>query len=183
MAPEIEALGTKFVGPPSAAVSTLTNKLNLYERFKNNPIVKLPQYLVPSSLDEFIRMARDMGYPRRDLCFKPQQSKGSRGFRILTERFSKRNLLLEQKPTARYMSLDEFAGIFANDPDFPALLLMEVVGGEELDCMGLTYNGEALLCTVKTRESHRWGVIDRGGLVRRPEVVDVMKAITADLGL
>ena len=39
---------------------------------------------------------------------------------------------------------------------------MEVVAGEEVDCMAVAYQGEALLCTVKSRELHRWGVIDRG---------------------
>ena len=183
MADEIEALGTKFIGPPKQTIATLTNKLRLYERFTDNRAVKIPKYLVPTSVDEFVKMARELGYPKRDVCFKPHRSKGSRGFRILTERFSKRELLLEHKPTARYMSLDEFVGIFREDPNFPELLLMEVVAGEELDCMGIAYNGEALLCTVKTRESHRWGVIDRGELVRRPETVETMKEISRELGL
>ena len=61
-----------------------------------------------------------MGYPQRDLCFKPYRSKGTRGFRILSEKQSKRDLLLNQKPTARYMALGEFESIFEGDPDFPS---------------------------------------------------------------
>jgi hypothetical protein len=48
---------------------------------------------------------------------------------------------------------------------------MEVASGEECDVMTIAYKGEALLTTVKSRESHRWGVIDRGELIDRPELV------------
>jgi len=147
------------------------------------PGVKIPEYATPATLQEFVDTARAMGYPNRDLCFKPHQSKGTRGFRILSEKQSKRDLLLNHKPTARYMSLEEFVSIFDGDPDFPQLLLMEVVAGEEFDCMAVTYEGQALLCTVKSRESHRWGVIDRGELVRRPEIVSIMEEITENLSL
>lgn len=180
---EIEAMGTKFIGPSAEAVAVLTNKRKLYDRFRDVPGVKVPEYATPANLREFVDTAHAMGYPKRDLCFKPHQSKGTRGFRILTESHSKRDLLLNHKPTARYMSLGEFVSIFEGDPDFPQLLLMEVVTGEEVDCMAVAHKGEALLCTVKSRESHRWGVIDRGELVRRPEIVAIMEKITSNLEL
>ena len=179
---EIEAMGTKFIGPSAEAVAVLTNKRKLYDRFRDVPGVKVPEYATPTTLQEFVDTAHAMGYPNRDLCFKPHQSKGTRGFRILTEKFSKRDLLLNHKPTARYMSLGEFVSIFEGDPDFPQLLLMEVVAGEEVDCMAVAYEGEALLCTVKSRESHRWGVIDRGELISRPEIVETMEVITRESG-
>jgi carbamoylphosphate synthase large subunit len=180
---EIEAMGTKFIGPSAEAVAVLTNKRKLYDRFRDVAAVKVPEYSTPETLQEFIDTAHAMGYPNRDLCFKPHQSKGTRGFRILTESQSKRDLLLNHKPTARYMSLGEFVSIFEDDPDFPQLLLMEVVAGEEVDCMAVAHRGEALLCTVKSRESHRWGVIDRGELLRRPGIVAKMEEITRNLEL
>ena len=60
------------------------------------------------------------------------------------------------------MTLDDFVSIFRDAPDFPKLLLMEVATGEEVDLMTLAHDGQALLTTCKSRESNRWGVIDRG---------------------
>lgn len=171
MAPEIEALGCKVLASDPAAIEMADNKHTLYTILKDTPGVQVPGFLAPASLDEFVRMARDLGYPGRDICFKPHVSKGSRGFRILSERFDRRDLLLNHKPTARYMTLAEFAEIFRDAPEFPRLLLMEMAEGEECDVMTLAYGGEALLTTVKSRESHRWGVIDRGELIHRPELV------------
>lgn len=183
MRDEIEALGARVIAPSADAVELLTNKRKLYDRFRDIDGVKVPEYQTPSNLQEFIDAAHSMGHPDRDLCFKPHQSKGTRGFRILTDKQSKRDLLLNQKPTARFMALEEFVAIFEDDPDFPELLLMEVVAGEEFDCMSVSFEGDALTCTVKSRESHRWGVIDRGELVHRPDIMDMMKIISRELDL
>ncbi len=170
MKEELEALGTVVICPSAGAVDTANNKFKLFSTLKKVDGVEVPEFVSPGSLKEFVSLARDMGYPNRDLCFKPHVSKGSRGFRILSERFDRRDLLLNHKPTALYMTLDEIQSIFRNSDEFPSLLLMEVVTGEEIDLMPIGYGGGALRPTRKPREPHRWGVIDRGELVERPEL-------------
>jgi carbamoyl-phosphate synthase large subunit len=168
---EIEALGTVVLASDPQAIEIANNKFLLYSALKGVAGVEVPDFRAPSSFDEFLDAARDMGYPDRNLCFKPHVSKGSRGFRILSESFDRRDLLLNHKPVSRYMTMEEFRSIFGGSPDFPKLLLMEVASGEECDVMALAYEGEALLVTAKSRESHRWGVIDRGEHIERPELV------------
>lgn len=174
---EMEAIGTKVLVSDAGVIRDADNKHTLFTTFKDVDAVGVPEFCSPANLDEFVEAARDMGYPERDLCFKPHVSKGSRGFRVLSERFSRRDLLLNHKPTARYMTLDEFASIFRDAPDFPDLLLMEVAEGEECDVMTIGYKGDALLTTVKSRESHRWGIIDRGELIDRPELVEATREV------
>jgi carbamoyl-phosphate synthase large subunit len=170
-AKELEALGTRVLVSDPVALETANNKFKLYSVLEKTEGVSVPEFKSPSTLDEFVAMAYEMGYPERDLCFKPHIAKGSRGFRILSEKFDRRDLLLNHKPTARYMNLAEFQSIFQNtSDDFPKLLLMEHLTGEECDLMTIAYNGEALLTTVKSRESHRWGIIDRGELISRPDI-------------
>lgn len=167
---EIEAEGTACICSSAETIEVADNKYTLFQTVSRIDPSYVPEYYWPKTLDEFVETARKMGYPDRDVCFKPHVGKGSRGFRVLTERFSKRDLLLNHKPISRYMSLDEFVTIFRNEPDFPTLMLMEVASGEEIDAMTIGYRGEALLSTYKTRESDRWGIIDKGELVRRPEI-------------
>jgi len=135
MRKEIEDLGTVVVASDPDAIETANNKYLLYSTLKGVPDVQVPEFRTPSTLEEFVAVAREMGYPGRDLCFKPHVSKGSRGFRILSEKFDRRDLLLNHKPTAVYMSMEEFRSIFGGGPDFPRLLLMEVASGEECDVM------------------------------------------------
>lgn len=183
MKDEIEALGAKVLAPDVDILNIADNKYSLYKSLQGIKDVKVPDFCSPKSLDEFVKMAYAMGYPKKNLCFKPHISKGSRGFRVLTEQFDQRDLLLNHKPTARYMSLDEFISIFKNSDDFPNLLLMEVAEGEEVDAMTIGYSGEALLTTVKSRESHRWGIIDKGRHVDRPNIVKAVKAIIKKIPL
>ncbi len=179
----IEELGTRVCGSDSAALEIATNKLALYGRLQAVAADLVPEFRAPADLDQFVDMVRAMGYPERELCFKPHRGKGTRGFRILSERFDRRDLLLNHKPVSRYMTLDEFVSIFRDSPTFPSLLLMEVVTGEECDAMTLAYRGEALLTTVKARESHRWGVIDRGELIDRPALVARTRTIIREIPL
>jgi|TARA_B100000315_G_scaffold257185_1_gene305168 carbamoyl-phosphate synthase large subunit len=183
MRADIEAMGITVVGSDADLIELADNKFRLYGEIAEIDGDLAPRHTSPATLEEFIARAEEMGYPARDLCFKPHVSKGSRGFRILSQNVDRRDQLLNQKPTARYMSLDEFSSIFRDAPDFPKLLLMEVMQGEECDVMTIGYQGEALLTTVKSRESHRWGVIDKGELIERPELVEKTAAIIARIPL
>lgn len=183
MKAEIEAMGTKVICSDSDAIELVNNKYQLYQTLKDVPGVDIPEHAWPKSLDEFVETARAMGYPQREVCFKPHVSKGSRGFRVLSERFDRADLLLNHKPTARYMALDEFISIFKGRAQFPDLMLMEVATGEEHDAMTIAWKKEALLTTVKSRESHRWGIIDKGAHVDRPEIVDRVRRIIGQVDL
>jgi predicted ATP-grasp superfamily ATP-dependent carboligase len=74
------------------------------------------------------------------------------------------------------MSLDEFSEIFKNGR-FPELIVMEVVEGTDYDAMCLADEGIPLLTTIKTREASRWGVIVKGELVERPDLVEICEKI------
>ena len=163
-------------------ISIAANKYEVYSLLREKGL-PVPEFCYPRSLEEFVKAAMDMGYPKRKLCFKPHVSKGSRGFRILDESISRKDLLLNHKPESRYMSLQEFEGIFEGEGVFPDLLLMEVVEGVEYDAMSLCYKGDSLIVTIKTREQTRWGIITLGELVNAPEIVSLVDQIISTIPL
>ena len=73
--------------------------------------------------------------------------------------------------------------IFKKEKEFPKFLLMEKVSGSEYDAMALCFKGETLLVTVKSREKQRWGVISKGELVNKPEIVNSVKKIIKEIPL
>jgi carbamoylphosphate synthase large subunit len=174
----LEATGCKVMVSDHSAIKTAENKYEVYKLLKQNGI-DVPRFRNPTNLREFTSMARELGYPKQRVCFKPHVGKGSRGFRILDDEISRKDLLLNYKPESRYMSLDEFIKIFEQEEDFPTLLLMQMVEGQEFDAMSLCMAGEELLTTVKTREENRWGIITLGELVDKPEIVDSVNKILA----
>ncbi|MCP4712638.1 MAG: hypothetical protein GY869_28770, partial [Planctomycetes bacterium] len=122
-------------------------------------------------------MAHELGYPDKPVCFKPHVAKGSRGFRIMDSSVNRRDLLMNYKPNSRYISLEEFVTIFRGEADFPDLIVMEYLSGQELTTDSICLAGEELTTTVKTVEQARWGVIVRGELVRRPDLVEQTREI------
>jgi len=179
----IEALGTRVIVSPYAAVETAGNKYKLYTALQDVEGVKIPDFFSPKNLDEFIDCAKELGYPQQRVCFKPHVSKGSRGYRVIDDTISRKDLLLNYKPESTYISMDEFVSIFKHEPVFPDLLLMQYVEGEEIDAMTLSYDGEALLVTCKTREISRAGVVMKGELVERTELVRACEAIIKKIPL
>jgi len=167
-----EHAGIKVLASSSESLKLANNKRLLYETFCDDDIVDVPEFQVVHSLDEFAAACKEMGYPDRELCFKPPFSKGSRGFRYLTATISRADLLLNYKPDSKIITLNEMVDTFEKEDEFPELLLMEAVSGEEIDSMVLADAGDPLLITHKTRELERGGVITLGGHCARP-VLDI----------
>ncbi|UKN01573.1 ATP-grasp domain-containing protein [Paracrocinitomix mangrovi] len=180
---ELEALGTIVIVGNHEDAELAGNKYTLYEALKNVEGVKIPKYFYPKNLDEFVTYAKELGYPEKRVCFKPHFSKGSRGFRIIDDSISRKDLLLNYKPVSTYMSMAEFISIFEKEEEFPDFLIMEVVEGVEHDVMTISMDGEVLLTTCKTREANRGGVITKGELVDEPQLMEYCKRIIEKIPL
>lgn len=179
---KFEILGCAVTASHPDAIRKASNKYLLYKTLSENTDVPVPAFYNPCSLDEFVKCAAKLGYPDKRVCFKPHNSKGSRGFRILDASVSRRDLLLNYKPESTFMSLEEFIEIFKAGP-FPELMIMEHVEGTDYDAMCLADNGTPLLTTIKTREASRWGIIVKGELVHKPELQVICDKIVSETGL
>ena len=172
----LEKEGTKVMVSSYESLEIATNKYKLYLKLRENSI-SVPKFYYPRNLEEFTDMAKWLGYPEKKVCFKPHIGKGSRGFRILDESISRKDLLLNYKPESKYMSLKEFINIFKEEEDFPDFIIMEYIEGKAYDAMVLCFEGETLLTTIKTREKERWGIITYGELVKNNEIIKLVKDI------
>lgn len=173
----IESYGAKVIVSDLKALEIASDKYKMYEQLKKETDLELPKYYYPKNLKEFKECAKKLGYPEKKVCFKPHYSKGSRGFRIIDDTISRKDLLLNYKPTSTFMSMREFEEIFAQEKEFPAFIIMEYVQGEHYDAMCLSMKGKELLTTVKTREKDRGGVIMEGELVNKPKIVETCRKI------
>jgi len=178
----LEENGTKVMVSSYESLEIATNKYKLYLKLKENNI-PAPKFYYPKNLGEFVDMAKWLGYPAKKICFKPHIGKGSRGFRILDESISRKDLLLNYKPESKYISLKEFIDIFKKEENFPDFVIMEYVEGKAYDAMALCYERETLLTTIKTREKERWGIITYGELVKNDEINKLVEDIISAVPL
>ena len=180
---KFEEIGTRVVVSDPEPIRLSNDKYEMYEILRKQTDIELPRYHLARDLREFLDAVRDLGYPSTPVIFKPTVGKGSRGVRIIDPRKNRKQILMEEKPNSKYMSLEEFKDIFSNEKDFPELLVMEYLEGLERTADTICLKGRELLTTIKTVEQARWGVIVRGELVKRDDLVEQVRKILGAIPL
>lgn len=182
---EFEEIGTRVVVSSPESIELASNKYLMYEAVKKGSKIGLPMYHSASNLDDFLEAANKLGYPDSPIVFKPHYGKGSRGVRIIDPHANRMHQLMEEKPTNKFMSLDEFTEIFRGleDENFPDFLVMEYLVGMEKTADTIAMDGRELLTTIKTVERARWGVIVEGELVQDDSLVDQSREILRSIPL
>jgi carbamoyl-phosphate synthase large subunit len=101
--------------------------------------------------------ARELGYPERDVAFKPLVSSGSRGFRVVSASADRRRQLLENRPgVAEAVRLEDLVELLGDD--HTEVLVMELATGLERTIDGIAHDGRIVLGHPKTREELRAGL-------------------------
>jgi carbamoyl-phosphate synthase large subunit len=101
--------------------------------------------------------ARELGYPKRPVCFKPVFSSGSRGFRILDPTVDRAHQLLHERPGSVAMRLEEALELLPEEGG-TELLVMELATGGERTIDGIADGTQVVLGHPKTREAMRAGL-------------------------
>ena len=144
--------------------------------------VRAPRALLARTPEEFRAAAAELGYPGRDVCMKPPQAKGSRGFRILSANVDRRWALLEARPGPLPLSVDDALDAIG-ETDFPQLLVMELVTGKEHTVDGICRGGRMVLGHAKTREAMRAGLAMYFETAEQPELEAAARRLVAELAL
>lgn len=179
---EFERLGVPVVVGRADSVERGSDKWLTYLALENSNVPR-PRSIRCTNAEAFIRAVRELGYPQRRVCFKPSWSKGTRGFRILTDQANRLHLLLYERPDAMLMTLPEAMDILADADPFPELLVMDYAEGMEHTVDIFCRRGEVLMGFVKTREAVKAGLAMYFEVVHRPDLMRYGQVIAERLGL
>ena len=155
-------------------VAICENKYLMYEHFKNK--IYVPEFYLAKNMAELIESAEKLGYPERDVVFKPPEGKGARGVRILTEKSNRYDLLFNGRPFARYISMDELKSTVGKK-EIPPLMVMEYLDGVELKIDPVLLNGEILTCSVKNRMNFASGLGMEYEMIEDQNALDYAKKL------
>lgn len=162
------------------AIANDKGKLLTYMKDKGFPV---PLFSIVKSKKEFTKAVKELGYPEKPVCFKPVQSNGSRGFRIIDAQINRYKLLFEMKPTSAYITLDEIALIFDEWESFPNLIVMEYLPGIEYSVDLLVDHGRPVYTIPRRRDAINAGISIKGEVVKEPDVIHYCNEIVQSLGL
>ena len=90
---QFEAAGVKLLISSVGSLEIANNKSKLYQ-FLEWRGIDVPAYRIVETVMQFEKAVKELGSPEKEICFKPSLSNGSRGFRIITDKIDKLDLLL-----------------------------------------------------------------------------------------
>lgn len=165
------------------ALSISLNKLNLYRFLSTTNSSYLPEYYLVSSWNSFTKSLKKLGYPENPVCFKPVVAWGSRGFRIIDPKINMYEMLMKEKPSDRYMTMNQTKEILVKAKPFPELLLMEHLSGKEYTVDILAKNNRILYVIPRLRLQARNGITTEGIVENNREIITISKKIITALKL
>jgi carbamoyl-phosphate synthase large subunit len=178
---ELEASGVKLLVSSAESLEIANNKSRLYQ-FLEWRGIDLPAYRVVETIEQFETAVKELGYPDKDICFKPSVSNGSRGFRILSNKINKLDLLFNYKPDSKYMTLEEAIAILSSGL-FPELLVSEYLPGDEFSIDCLANHGETLIAVPRLRKKMINGISVEGEFIKEESIISYCKQIIKELRL
>jgi carbamoyl-phosphate synthase large subunit len=177
---DFEAAGITLISASPAAVARADSKLELL-RVCAEQGVRAPAFREAQGAEALTAAARELGYPEREVCFKPVHAAGSRGFRVLSAGVDRRQQLLHERPGSIAHRLEEAAEIIGDDPT--PLVVMEYVAGGERTVDGYAEGGRIVVGHAKTREAMRAGLAMRFETLADPDLMDTAARLVAALEL
>lgn len=179
---KFESNGTKVIISPLESLQIANNKYLLY-RYCEGGHIPIPNFVRVKSNSEFKDAVLDLGYPKKDVCFKPVVSSGSRGFRILVNHKQRLDLLLADQPDSTLATFDDICTLFDEVKEFPELIVMEYLTGDEYSVDIVADKGKALVVVPRTRDKVMLGASFVGKVIEHKKIIEYSEKVTAGLKL
>ena len=165
-----ENIGVRVAVNNSNSLNIANNKyLIIKEGSKCN--IPVPKIRLVTSLKEFNIALEQLDYPEKPIVCKPTIGSGMRGFRILMEDIDKYNAWINEKPYNAYISKNEMIDLL-NNHNFPELILMEYLPGDEYSVDALTLNGRSYATIPRLRAQIRNGITFHGIVEKNENIIE-----------
>ncbi|MEK3899623.1 MULTISPECIES: ATP-grasp domain-containing protein [unclassified Paenibacillus] len=167
-----DEIGTKvLVCRDLDLLEMIMDKGKFYESVKTTGIMTIPDYHVVSNAQQFREAYEDLAAKGHKVCFKPTETEGGLGFRIIdNDRSPVEELFGHVTPL---ISFEEAYRILDEAGSFPNLMVMELLEGYEYSIDCLSDEKGRLLAAVPRRKA--------GGRLRLmeyiPELAEVARRV------
>ncbi len=173
---QLDDLNVKILLHPNKDIIVSSDKFRLYEYLKNT--IDLPKYVF-TNLRNIEVDINSFNYPEREVCFKPINLDGARGFRIISDKVNRLEQIMTEKPYNVYISLGELKSLlnkFNNNYD---VLLCEYLPGQEYTVDSFVKNGNLVHHTIRTRLKTKDHISFVGEIVKNKLISDQVLKINS----
>ena len=175
---KFEKIGCKILVSNPDSLEIVLNKFSLYENLKQQKdyLNILPEYRLCSNIDEFEKAYAYLISLGHDVCIKPVEAHGSRGYRRIC-RSKDQSSFFNEKPNARDITLDEIRKILSqNNGKFPNLLAMEHMPGDEysVDCI---QTKNKFVAVTRRRDIIKEGICSAGEAIKKEDLLSLVSLL------
>lgn len=168
--------GIKIANNNSLENILICNDKFLTYKFLENADIPTPVAFNIFNMDQLLNAAVKLGYPDKEFVFKPRVTHGSRGFRIVTDKYDKLDLLLRQKPTDNILiTLEELKDTIGKSNI--ECVAMEKLDGDDYSVYSFASDGNALVVIPMKRSGLIPGMSTGGEAVNNAEIIKYVKNI------
>ncbi|AHZ24646.1 carbamoylphosphate synthase large subunit (plasmid) [Haloferax mediterranei ATCC 33500] len=165
------------------AVSITSDTGELYDRLAKQVHPSVPEFYRVTTPEEFIDAVHALGYPHQRVCFKPSIANEMRGFHILDSKIDRSGILTNQKPNSTVTTLDNVLPILMEIDEFPNLVVMEYLPGEEFTVDALSRTADTPVVVSRSHNESCDGHSFTSTVEERPELIERTREICSFLEL
>lgn len=177
-----EEIGTKVSVSELKSLEIANDKLRLLAYMKEHGM-PCAGFRPVKNMEELKDAIMELGYPEKRVCVKATGGSGSRGFRIIDGNISRFDVFYHEKPTSDKISLEDLISILGERAEFPELLVMEYLPGDEFTVDALADHGKVLYCCCRRSLRMENSIMLDSEVVKRPDIERVCIDVTEGLKL
>jgi len=175
--------GIKIAGENNLRNVLVCNDKWLTNNFLKNNNVEVPASFAVDNLKQYDLAAKRLGYLNHKLIFKPRITHGSRGLRIINQKYDSFDQLINKKPIDSQIStFDELRLIFKKTNHKFNGVLMDYLVGDDYSVYTFCSDGIGLVVMPFKRLSFWPGSAISGQIVNDQIVIDYVKKIILAFG-
>ncbi len=163
-------------------IELVQNKFNLYKYLEKMNIEVPESYLFKDS-KELLNKAKKLGFPKKEICYKPTRSSGSRGFKIIKNDINYEDFLFNQKPNSKYITMEYLVDTLNKCKNIPETMVMEYVEGDLYNVNVLASKGQTLYAVAGKVLDFALGNTIKCQIENNKEVLDYCSKIVEALEL
>lgn len=179
-----KSINCQVLVSPLDSLKTILNKSDLYDYcLADEDLLKIvPRFKKCHDLKSLSSVYADFTSSKTQTCIKPVKAHGSRGFRVISTLESKEDFF-NKKASANSITFDNLHQILSQgDENFPDLLLMEYLPGEEfsVDCVSYKNN---FYCITRRRDTIKDGICSSGTAIKKDDLAAYSEMLYRKLNL
>jgi carbamoyl-phosphate synthase large subunit len=181
---EFESMGIRVALAGPDAIGTAQDKRKCYQLFRKDGIT--PDFRFVKSSSEFEKATKELGFPKKPVCFKPSFSYGMRGFRILKPNANRGEMLFKEKPASAFADYSDTISIFREyekKSSLPELLVMEYLDGKEYTADILLEKGRPVVTIPRVRAVTKGGISTTAVIEKNDEIIRKTELVAKRLSL